>query len=255
MEPKNFSNAEWQFCKIVNLFTSKDAIEAGVINQGMTASLLFFFLSIWTNKSIYRWLINKDTNKLRENRMIILIGCIYSKGIVFEANCYSTTIANLMLRMNVLENAKQAKTIRNILCMSMPKELRKVVLNIFEDTICLVSYKWNVEKKIGTNPFRYFIMCNFAPSKLIKLSPMIQNSYRVKTIRGQLSSVGPLQKRKDGELWRLLTFKTEAFKETLFVSAYLVGDIANDCTITFGTLVEISYKTVANGERVIIAGI
>ncbi len=84
---------------------------------------------------------------------------------------------------------------------------------------------------------------------------MIQNNYRLKTIRGVVSSVGPLQVQNDSSYRRMLTIKTGTDRDTRYIGAYLVGDIANDCIIHLGEIIEVTYKTVANGERVIIGGI
>ncbi len=77
------------------------------------------------------------------------------------------------------------------------------------------------------------------------------NNYRFKTFKGTVSSVGPLMEMNDGKQGRVLTFKKGPENDLRFLSAYLMGDEANDCIIPLGKTLEIHYM-LSKGLRVII---
>ena len=91
--------------------------------------LLFFFGRAWENGRIRQWLVSKDTEKLKENNLIKLINYLYEKGNVFE--CNRSTIANLLIRMDVLNDISKYKTIMNNFSKTMPKVIQREAHSIF----------------------------------------------------------------------------------------------------------------------------
>ncbi len=143
MEPTNFNNARWHYCQIFSALTSDDAIKGGIIAESRTMPLLFFFMTVWQNDRIRRWLAPKEPEKIREKNLVMLIGWLYDKGTVFDGSCYGTTIANLLLQMNVLSSVTSIRTLKNYLGMEIPKSVRKEANSIFDDTLGKVTKKIN----------------------------------------------------------------------------------------------------------------
>ncbi len=135
MEPTNFNNARWHYCQIFTVLTSDDAIKGGVIAESKTTPLLFFFMKVWENDRIRRWLAPKEPEGIKEKNLVTLIGWLYDKGTVFCGSCYGTTIVNLLLQMNVLSRVTNIRTLKNYLGMEIPKAVRKEADNIFGDTL------------------------------------------------------------------------------------------------------------------------
>ncbi len=72
-----------------------------------------FILLCWMNDRIRSWIWPNPKGDIKEKQLMILIGWLYDKGLVFEGGCYSTTIANLLLQTKVLTSVKSVKSIKN----------------------------------------------------------------------------------------------------------------------------------------------
>ena len=66
--------------------------------------------------------------------MLILIGWLYDKGLVFEGGCYGTTIAKLLIEKNVLTSSKSFKTVLNNF-----SSLSELFLNVQRETQSIYS--------------------------------------------------------------------------------------------------------------------
>ncbi len=75
-------------------------------------------------------------------------------------------------------------------------------------------------------------------------------NYRFKTFKGTVSSVGPLMIMNGDTQGRVVTFKGGTDKDPRFLSAYLMGDEADDCIIPLGKTLEVHYM-LSKGLRVI----
>ena len=64
---------------------------------------------------------------------------------------------------------------------------------------------------------------------------METNVQKPKVIHGEVSSVGPLQYKRDGTARRVLTIKVPDANATRYVGAYLVGEDATDCAFAPAT--------------------
>ena len=114
MKPTSFITTPHQhYCKILLVLTSDEAIEKGIIAERKVYQLMSFILLCWMNDKIRDWIWPNKKADIREKQMIILIGWLYDKGLVFEGGCYSTTIAKLLLEKNVLTSSKSFKTVKN----------------------------------------------------------------------------------------------------------------------------------------------
>ncbi len=75
-------------------------------------------------------------------------------------------------------------------------------------------------------------------------------NYRFKTFKGTVSSVGPLTIMNGDKQGRVVTFKSGTDNDSRFLSAYLMGDEADDCIIPLGKTLEVHYL-LSKGLRVI----
>ena len=80
---------------------------------------------------------------------------------------------------------------------------------------------------------------------------METNVQKPKVIHGEVSSVGPLQYKRDGTARRVLTIKVPDAYATRYVGAYLVGEDATDGVIRLGKSVVVSYIFTSANELVI----
>ena len=80
---------------------------------------------------------------------------------------------------------------------------------------------------------------------------MEANDQKRKVIRGVVSSMGPLQYKRDGTAHRVLTIKVPEARETRYVGAYLEGEDATDSVIRLGKSVVVSYLLTPARELVI----
>ena len=106
-------NPHQHYCKILLVLTSDEAIEKGIIAERKVYQLMSFILLCWMNDWIRSWIWPNPKGDIGEKQMLILIGWLYDKGLVFEGGCYGTTIANLLLEKNVLTSSKSFKTVLN----------------------------------------------------------------------------------------------------------------------------------------------
>ena len=114
MKPTSFITTPHQhYCKILLVLTSDEAIEKGIIAERKVYQLMSFILLCWMNDWIRGWIWPNEKADIKEKQIIILIGWLYDKGVVFEGSCYSTTIAKLLLEKNVLTSSKSFKTVKN----------------------------------------------------------------------------------------------------------------------------------------------
>ncbi len=73
-----------------------------------------------------------------------------------------------------------------------------------------------------------------------------------KVIHGEVSSVGPLQYKRDGTARRTLTVKVAEGRETQYIGAYLVGEDATNGVIRLGVPIVIVYRFSSSNERIIL---
>ena len=81
---------------------------------------------------------------------------------------------------------------------------------------------------------------------------METNVQKPKVIHGEVSSVGPLQYKRDGTARRVLTIKVPDANATRYVGAYLVGEDATDGVIRLGVPIVIVYRFSSSNERIIL---
>ena len=114
MKPTSLNTTpQRHYCQILLVLTSDEAIENGIIAERKVYQLMSFILLCWMNDWIRSWIWPNEKADIREKQMIILIGWLFDKGLVFEGGCYSTTIAKLLLQKNVLTSSKSFKTVKN----------------------------------------------------------------------------------------------------------------------------------------------
>ena len=114
MKPTSFQTTPHQhYSKILLVLTSDEAIEKGIIAERKVYQLMSFILLCWMNDWIRSWIWPNPKGDIGEKQMLILIGWLYDKGLVFEGGCYCTTIANLLLQTKVLTSVKSVKSIKN----------------------------------------------------------------------------------------------------------------------------------------------
>ena len=114
MKPTSLkTNPHQHYCKILLVLTSDEAIEKGIIAQRKVYQLMSFILLCWMNDWIRSWIWPNPKGDIGEKQMLILIGWLYDKGLVFEGGCYGTTIAKLLIEKNVLTSDKSVKSIKN----------------------------------------------------------------------------------------------------------------------------------------------
>ena len=114
MKPTSFqTNPHQHYCKILLVLTSDEAIEKGIIAERKVYQLMSFILLCWMNDRIRSWIWPNPKGDIKEKQLMILIGWLYDKGLVFEGGCYCTTIANLLLQTKVLTSVKSVKSIKN----------------------------------------------------------------------------------------------------------------------------------------------
>ena len=114
MKPTSFQTTPHQhYSKILLVLTSDEAIEKGIIAERKVYQLMSFILLCWMNDWIRSWIWPNPKGDIGEKQMLILIGWLYDKGLVFEGGCYGTTIALLLLEKNVLTSVKSVKSIKN----------------------------------------------------------------------------------------------------------------------------------------------
>ena len=117
MKPTSLKTTPHQhYCKILLVLTSDEAIEKGIIAERKVYQLMSFILLCWMNDWIRSWIWPNPKGDIGEKQMLILIGWLYDKGLVFEGGCYGTTIAKLLLEKNVLTSSKSFKTVKNNFC-------------------------------------------------------------------------------------------------------------------------------------------
>ena len=114
MKPSSLkSNSHQHYCKILLVLTSDEAIEKGIIAERKVYQLMSFILLCWMNDWIRSWIWPNPKGDIKEKQLMILIGWLYDKGLVFEGGCYSTTIAKLLLEKKALTSVKSVKSIKN----------------------------------------------------------------------------------------------------------------------------------------------
>ena len=114
MKPTSFQTTPHQhYSKILLVLTSDEAIEKGIIAERKVYQLMSFILLCWMNDRIRSWIWPNPKGDIGEKQMLILIGWLYDKGLVFEGGCYGTTIAKLLIEKNVLTSSKSFKTVLN----------------------------------------------------------------------------------------------------------------------------------------------
>ena len=114
MKPTSFQTTPHQhYSKILLVLTSDEAIEKGIIAERKVYQLMSFILLCWMNDWIRSWIWPNPKGDIGEKQMLILIGWLYDKGLVFEGGCYGTTIAKLLIEKNVLTSVKSVKSIKN----------------------------------------------------------------------------------------------------------------------------------------------
>ena len=114
MKPTSFqTNPHQHYYKILLVLTSDEAIEKGIIAERKVYQLMSFILLCWMNDWIRSWIWPNPKGDIGEKQMLILIGWLYDKGLVFEGGCYGTTIAKLLIEKNVLTSVKSVKSIKN----------------------------------------------------------------------------------------------------------------------------------------------
>ena len=117
MKPTSLkTNPHQHYYKILLVLTSDEAIEKGIIAERKVYQLMSFILLCWMNDWIRSWIWPNPKGDIGEKQMLILIGWLYDKGLVFEGGCYGTTIAKLLLEKNVLTSSKSFKTVKNNFC-------------------------------------------------------------------------------------------------------------------------------------------
>ena len=114
MKPTSFQTTPHQhYSKILLVLTSDEAVEKGIIAERKVYQLMSFILLCWMNDWIRSWIWPNPKGDIGEKQMLILIGWLYDKGLVFEGGCYGTTIAKLLIEKNVLTSVKSVKSIKN----------------------------------------------------------------------------------------------------------------------------------------------
>ena len=114
MKPTSFQTTPHQhYSKILLVLTSDEAIEKGIIAERKVYQLMSFILLCWMNDRIRSWIWPNPKGDIKEKQLMILIGWLYDKGLVFEGGCFDTTIANRLLEKNVLTSVKSVKSIKN----------------------------------------------------------------------------------------------------------------------------------------------
>jgi hypothetical protein len=117
MKPTSLkTNPHQHYSKILLVLTSDEAIEKGIIAERKVYQLMSFILLCWMNDRIRSWIWPNPKGDIKEKQLMILIGWLYDKGLVFEGGCYCTTIAKLLLEKNVLTSSKSFKTVKNNFC-------------------------------------------------------------------------------------------------------------------------------------------
>ena len=81
---------------------------------------------------------------------------------------------------------------------------------------------------------------------------METNVQKPKVVHGEVSSVGPLQYKRDGTARRVLTIKVPDANATRYVGAYLVGEDATNGVIRLGVPIVIVYRFSSSKERIIL---
>ena len=71
-------------------------------------------------------------------------------------------------------------------------------------------------------------------------------------LHGEVSSIGPLQYKRDGTARRTLTVKVAEGRETQYIGAYLVGEDATNGVIRLGVSIVIVYRFSSSNERIIL---
>ena len=139
MKPQSSTpNPHQHYCKILLVLTSDEAIEKGIIAERKVYQLMSFILLCWMNDWIRSWIWPNPKGDIGEKQMLILIGWLYDKGLVFEGGCYGTTIAKLLIEKNVLTSVKSVKSIKNYFSsltkMSpiVQKEVQSIYALVFE---------------------------------------------------------------------------------------------------------------------------
>ena len=114
MKPTSLkTNPHQHYSKILLVLTSDEAIEKGIIAERKVYQLMSFILLCWMNDWIRSWIWPNPKGDIGEKQMLILIGWLYDKGLVFEGGCYGTTIAKLLIEKNVFTSVKSVKSIKN----------------------------------------------------------------------------------------------------------------------------------------------
>ena len=135
MKPTSLkTNPHQHYSKILLVLTSDEAIEKGIIAERKVYQLMSFILLCWMNDWIRSWIWPNPKGDIGEKQMLILIGWLYDKGLVFEGGCYGTTIAKLLIEKNVLTSSKSCKTVLNNF-----SSLSEMSLNVQRETQSIYS--------------------------------------------------------------------------------------------------------------------
>ena len=135
MKPTSFNTTpQRHYCQIILVLSSDEAIENRIIAERKVYLLMSFILLCWMNDWIRGWIWPNEKAGIKENRLIMLIGWLYDKGVVFDGSCFSTTIAKLLLEKNTLTSIKSVKSIKNYFSYSS-----KIPNIVQEEAQCIYS--------------------------------------------------------------------------------------------------------------------
>lgn len=137
MKPKNLLFTRRHYCMIIVELACNRSITA----EYNETRVLFFFGRAWENDRIRQWLCPEEKDDIKEKRMMMLIGWLYNKGVVFDGHCYRTNIAICLIKAGVLCGVTNYRTNKNYMCMKMPKDVQKESNKIFSDIFEFVTKK------------------------------------------------------------------------------------------------------------------
>lgn len=117
------------------------ACDRSITAENNETRLLFFFMRAWENDRIRQWLCPDEKEDIKEKRLMMLIGWLYNKGVVFDGRCYRTNIATCLIKAGALHGVTNYRTNKNYMCMKMPKDVQKESHKIFSDIFEFVTKK------------------------------------------------------------------------------------------------------------------
>ena len=117
------------------------ACDRSITTENNETRLLFFFMRAWENDRIRQWLCPDEKEDIKEKRLMMLIGWLYNKGVVFDGRCYRTNIATCLIKAGALHGVTNYRTNKNYMCMKMPKDVQKESHKILSDIFEFVTKK------------------------------------------------------------------------------------------------------------------